>query len=79
MQARDVFGLAVRIGALVFLGFSLYDAFWVLAKGLGLEMQSTRPLSTIFAATIFFAAIAVAGLLGADRLVNFSYGKARPD
>ena len=77
MQARDVFGLVIRIGALVFLGFSLYDAFWVLAKLVGLEMPSTRSLSTIVAATIFFAVLAVAGLLGADRLADFSYRKAK--
>jgi hypothetical protein len=79
MQARDVFGLAIRLGALVFMGFSLYGAFWVVAKALGLELPTTRPLSTIVAAMIFFAGIAVAGLLGADRLVIFSYGKAKSD
>jgi hypothetical protein len=74
MQARELFGLALRLGGLVFLVFSLFDFVQVLLNVLGTPDPSATPLAaTSFAATIYLA-IGVIGLLGADWLVCLSYG-----
>jgi hypothetical protein len=76
MRPRDWFGVAVRIAALMFLVFALFDGIYVVAKVAGLETQSKLPLSADIAGTIFFAIFAGLGLLGAVKLVALSY---RPD
>jgi hypothetical protein len=79
MQARDWFGVAVRIAALVFLALALFEAFYVVAKLVGLTTRSTLPLSTDLVAAVFYAIFAALGLFGADWLVNISYRTAKRD
>jgi hypothetical protein len=79
MQPRDWFGVAVRVAALVFLVFALFDLYYVFGRLLNLETTSKLPLSSVFAAVAFYAIVAAAGMLGADQLVNLSYGAMRRD
>jgi hypothetical protein len=74
MQARDWFALAVRLAAIGFLIFALFDLFYVVAKIIGVETQSKMPISTDTFAAVFFGVVGVAGLLTAERLTKLTYG-----
>jgi hypothetical protein len=73
MQARELFGLAVRLGGLVFLVFSLFDFVHVLLKVLGMADPSATPLASTLVAAVSYLVIGTIGLLGADWLVRVSY------
>jgi len=74
MEERKIFGVAVRIGGLVFILYSMLPLFYVVAKLLGIATRSQMSLAGDIWGFAFFSLIGIALVRGGDWIVQFAYG-----
>jgi hypothetical protein len=77
MQPRELFGVVVRTGGLVLLGFSIIDSFHAVAHLTGLPISSRFSLRQDLIAMSFYFAMGIALTRGADWIVRFAYGSKK--
>jgi hypothetical protein len=76
MSPRDVYGLAARIGGLVFWIFAAFDLVHALASYLDMPLPAKYSVSTDVLGAVAWIVLGVALTLGADGLTRLVYRKA---
>lgn len=74
MQPRQLFGVIVRVGGLVFLIFSMMDIIHVIAHLAGLSIPSKFSAAESLWAACFYFALGIVLIRGAEWIVRFAYG-----
>jgi hypothetical protein len=78
MNARDFYGLIVRIAGSAFVVFALFDLVRAASTGLGFPLGSTDPVSNDLIGAFEWGVIGVAMLIAAERIVRLVYGRPKP-
>jgi hypothetical protein len=74
MEARDLFGVALRVLGVWFLFLAGYDAALLTAKLQGLMPTSTTPIGEYKFIIAYYLLAAFVVLVLADHIVNMAYG-----
>jgi hypothetical protein len=74
MKARDLYGLAIRIGGLVFFVYAGFDATHVIAAMAGVPIPGQYSLADLKLATASYATFGLVMTFGAGLLVRAVYG-----
>jgi hypothetical protein len=77
MSPRDVYGLAARIGGLVFWIFAAFDLVHALASYLHVPLPGKYSVVTDVLGAIAWIVIGIALTLGADGLTRLAYRTAK--
>jgi hypothetical protein len=77
MQARELFGVFVRTGGLVFVVFSFFDLLHFVTQLVGLTHPTLMSRLAVGLAAAFYFVVGVATICGAQRIVRLVYGRER--
>lgn len=77
MSPRDLFGVAVRVGALILWFYAVTDVIHLLMKVSGNDPGSRFTMNQDVYAAIFYSVFGAVVLLGANLIVRAAYGAVR--
>jgi hypothetical protein len=74
MQARDLFGVIVRVIGVALIIYGLYDVFYLAMSAFGIDDgQEYYPIELIASAAGFFLVLGGVVICCADRIVGWAY------